>query len=112
MGGFHLGKKELSEGDAIKLIHSGLDQVINFLDNSWDYNKGESEVRMGKALKEGDYRKRAFLMTRIDGRTKASAAKQIDESLSRLRTDHVDLLQFHEVILFEDPTGFFSRWSN
>ena len=109
MGGFHLGKKELSEGDAIKLIHSGLDQGLNFMDNSWDYNKGESEVRMGKALKEGDYRKRAFLMTKIDGRTKESAAQQIDESLKRLQTDHVDLLQFHEVIRYEDPDRIFSE---
>ena len=109
MGGFHLGKKDLSESEAIKLIHSGLDQGINFLDNSWDYNKGESEVRMGKALKESDYRKRAFLMTKIDGRTKQAAAKQIDESLKRLQTDHVDLLQFHEVIRFDDPDRIFSE---
>jgi aryl-alcohol dehydrogenase-like predicted oxidoreductase len=108
MGGFHLGKKELSDSDATKLIHSGLDQGLNFLDNSWDYNKGESEVRMGKALKEGGYRQRAFLMTKIDGRTKESAAEQIDESLKRLKTDHVDLLQFHEVIRYEDPDRIFA----
>ena len=109
MGGFHLGKKDLSEKDAIKLIHSGLDQGLNFLDNSWDYNKGESEVRMGKALKTGGYRDRAFLMTKIDGRTKESAAEQIDESLSRLKVDHVDLLQFHEVIRYEDPDRIFGE---
>jgi aryl-alcohol dehydrogenase-like predicted oxidoreductase len=109
MGGFHLGKKDLSEGDAIKLVHSGMDQGINFMDNCWDYNKGVSEERMGKALKEGDYRKRAFLMTKIDGRTKEAAAKQIAESLKRLQTDHVDLLQFHEVIRYEDPDRIFSE---
>ncbi len=109
MGGFHLGKKEVEESVAIKLVHSGLDQGINFLDNSWDYNKGESEIRMGKALKDGGYRQRAFLMTKIDGRTKEEAAKQINESLKRLQTDHVDLLQFHEVIRFDDPDRIFAQ---
>jgi aryl-alcohol dehydrogenase-like predicted oxidoreductase len=108
LGGFHLGKKEITEKEAIKLIHSGLDQGINFLDNSWDYNDGESEVRMGKALKDADYRKRAFLMTKIDGRTKDSANRQIDESLRRLKTDCVDLLQFHEVIRYDDPDRIFA----
>ena len=107
MGGFHLGKPHLSESDAIKLIHSGIDRGINFMDNSWDYNEGESERRMGKALKQDGYRNHAFLMTKIDGRTKDSAAKQIDESLSRLQTDHVDLLQFHEIIRFDDPDRIF-----
>jgi aryl-alcohol dehydrogenase-like predicted oxidoreductase len=109
MGGFHLGKPAISESESIKLIHSGVDHGINFLDNSWDYNDGESEKRMGKALKEGDYRKRVFLMTKIDGRTKEAASKQIDESLKRLQTDHVDLLQFHEVIRYDDPDRIFSE---
>jgi aryl-alcohol dehydrogenase-like predicted oxidoreductase len=109
MGGFHLGKPEISESDAIRLIHKGVDHGLNFMDNCWDYNKGESEKRMGNALKESGYRKRAFLMTKIDGRTKESAAKQIDESLSRLQTDHVDLLQFHEVIRFDDPDRIFAQ---
>jgi uncharacterized protein len=109
MGGFHLGKKEVEESVAIKLVHSGLDRGLNFLDNSWDYNKGESEIRVGKALKDGGYRKKAFLMTKIDGRTKEEAAKQIDESLKRLQTDHVDLLQFHEVIRYDDPDRIFAK---
>ncbi len=109
MGGFHLGKKDLDESAAIKLIHSGLDEGINFLDNSWDYNNGESELRMGKALKQGGYRERAFLMTKIDGRTSEEAAKQIDESLKRLQTDRVDLLQFHEIIRFEDADRIFAK---
>jgi uncharacterized protein len=109
MGGFHLGKPTLSEKEAIELIHAGLDRGINFLDNSWDYNEGESERRMGKALQPDGYRQRAFLMTKVDGRTKDSAAKQIDESLKRLQTDHVDLLQFHEVIRFEDPDRIFTK---
>ena len=109
MGGFHLGRPGINESDAIKLIHSGVDRGINFLDNSWDYNNGDSENRMGKALKQGDYRKRVFLMTKIDGRTKEAAAQQIDESLKRLQTDHVDLLQFHEIIRYDDADRIFSE---
>ncbi len=109
MGGFHLGRPNVSESEAIKLIHSGVDRGINFLDNSWDYNDGASEKRMGKALKQDGYRKRVFLMTKIDGRTKEAAAKQIEESLTRLQTDHVDLLQFHEVIRYDDPDRIFSE---
>ena len=77
------------------------------MDNCWDYHDGESEVRMGKALRDG-YRQKVFLMTKIDGRTKALAAKQIDESLKRLQTDHVDLMQFHEIIRLEDPDRIFA----
>ena len=109
MGGFHLGKPGLSDADAIKLIHAGVDRGINFLDNSWDYNDGESERRMGKALHQNNSRGRVFLMTKIDGRTKESAAKQTHESLQRLQTDHVDLLQFHEIIRFEDPDRIFAE---
>jgi aryl-alcohol dehydrogenase-like predicted oxidoreductase len=109
MGGYHLGFKSLSASDAIQLIHSGVDHGINFLDNSWDYNKGESERRMGRALKQSGYRNRVFLMTKIDGRTKDSAAKQIDESLRRLRTDRIDLVQFHEIIRFDDPDRIFAQ---
>jgi len=108
MGGFHLGKPHLSELDSIKLIHAGMDRGINFLDNSWDYNDGESERRMGKALRQNNSRGRAFLMTKIDGRTKESAAEQMQESLQRLQTDYVDLMQFHEIIRFEDADRVFS----
>lgn len=78
------------------------------MDNCWDYNDGVSEIRMGKAL-AGGYRNKVFLMTKIDGRTKAAAAQQIDESLQRLQTDHVDLMQFHEVIRLEDPDRIFAE---
>ncbi|MBV8068898.1 MAG: aldo/keto reductase [Acidobacteriaceae bacterium] len=108
MGGYHLGKPNLTEAEAIKLIHAGIERGINFLDNSWDYNEGESERRMGKALRQNNSRERVFLMTKIDGRTKESAAKQIDESLQRLETEYVDLVQFHEIIRFEDPDRIFS----
>ncbi len=107
VGGYHLGRPGLSADDGIRIVRKALDEGINFLDNCWDYNSGESEVRMGNALREG-YRQKAFLMTKIDGRDKVTAAKQINESLQRLQTDHVDLLQFHEVIRDSDPDRIFA----
>ena len=105
IGGYHLGK-QADPSESIAIIRKALDEGINFLDNCWDYNGGESEIRMGKALQDG-YRDKAFLMTKIDGRTKSSAASQIEESLRRLQTDHLDLLQFHEVIRDTDPNRVF-----
>src|SRR5256885_10405659 len=107
MGGFHIGQRALTDDDSVRLIRSAIDRGINFMDNSWDYNEGQSEIRMGKAL-QGGYRAKVFLMTKIDGRTKEEAAKQIDESLKRLQTDHLDLLQHHEIIRFEDPDRIFA----
>jgi uncharacterized protein len=108
IGGFHLGAPSVDEQVAIRIIRTALDSGINFLDNCWDYNNGESEVRMGKALKDG-YRQKAFLMTKIDGQTKAAAERQINDSLHRLQTDHIDLLQFHEVIRDTDPARIFGK---
>jgi predicted aldo/keto reductase-like oxidoreductase len=108
LGGYHIGKPGLSEADSIKIIRSAIDRGINFMDNCWDYNNGTSEIRMGKALQEGD-RQKVFLMTKIDGRTRQEAARQIDESLKRLQTDHIDLLQHHEVIRPEDPDRIFGE---
>jgi len=107
LGGFHIGMN-ISESDAIQLVRTAIDRGINFMDNSWDYNNGDSEIRMGKALRDG-YRQKVFLMTKLDGRTKEAAAKQIDESLQRLQTDHVDLIQHHEVIRYEDPDRIFAE---
>jgi uncharacterized protein len=109
MGGFHIGNPKLQEADAIKLIHSGIDRGITFMDNSWDYNEGQSEIRMGKALSQGGYRQKVVLMTKIDGRTKEEAARQIETSLQRLQTDHLDVLQHHEVIRFDDPDRIFAK---
>jgi uncharacterized protein len=105
IGGYHIGTP--SEQDAIRILRMALDNGVNFLDNCWDYNGGVSEERMGRALRDG-YRAKAFLMTKIDGHTKAAATKQLDESLRRLQTDHVDLLQFHEVIRDTDPDHIFA----
>lgn len=108
LGGYHIGRASIPEQDAIRLIRQAIDSGITFLDNCWDYNDGQSEIRMGKALADG-YRQKVLLMTKIDGRTKVAAAQQIDESLQRLQTDHVDLMQVHEVIRMEDPDRIFAE---
>jgi predicted aldo/keto reductase-like oxidoreductase len=105
VGGAHIGR--VSEQESLQIVRAALDRGINFLDNSWDYNDGKSEEWMGKALKDG-YRQKAFLMTKIDGRTKESARKQLDESLKRLQVDHIDLLQFHEIIRMNDADRIFA----
>ena len=105
LGGYHIGR--LDEYDAIRLVRRAIDAGITFMDNCWDYNNGESEIRMGKALRDG-YREKVLLMTKIDGRTKTAAARQIEESLKRLQTDHIDLLQHHEIIRLEDPDRVFA----
>src|SRR5208283_4307719 len=106
LGGYHIGIPQ-EEQESIRLIRSAIDRGINFMDNSWDYMDGKCEVLMGQALRDG-YRQKAFLMTKFDGRTKAATAKQIDESLARLQTDHIDLIQYHENIRLEDPDRFFA----
>ena len=106
LGGYHVGLQR-DEELSLRIIRSAIDRGVNFMDNCWDYNGGDSEVRMGKALRDG-YRAKVFLMTKIDGRTKALAAKQIEECLQRLQTDHIDLLQFHEIVRLTDPDGVFA----
>jgi len=104
--GYHLGRP--TEAEAIKIVRTAADNGITFMDNCWDYNDGDSEVRMGKALRDG-YRQKVFLMTKIDGRDAKTAAQQIDQSLQRFETDHIDLLQFHEVIRMNDPERIFAQ---
>src|SRR5207253_1213379 len=106
VGGWHLGLKTVDEQLAIRIVRSAIDRGINFLDNSWDYNEGASEMRMGKALRDS-YRQKVFLMTKIDGRSKGEAARQLNESLRRLQTDRIDLVQHHEVLRYEDPHRIF-----
>jgi aryl-alcohol dehydrogenase-like predicted oxidoreductase len=108
VGGWHLSLKHVDEDLSLRIVRTAIDRGVNFMDNSWDYNDGESERRMGKALADG-YRERAFLMTKIDGRTKQEASKQLDESLRRLRVDCIDLVQHHEVIRYEDPHRIFDE---
>ncbi len=106
LGGWHLGLSHVDEALSIRIVRSAIDRGITFMDNSWDYNDGASEKRMGKALRDG-YRNKVTLMTKIDGRSKQEASKQLDESLKRFQTDRIDLVQHHEVIRFDDPHRIF-----
>jgi len=106
MGGYHLGKQP-EASQSIQLMHAGIDRGITFMDNCWDYNDGISEVRMGQALRNG-YRQKVFLMTKMDGRTAVEYNKQLEQSLGRLQTDMIDLVQFHEIIRLEDPDRIFA----
>ena len=106
LGGYHIGKQS-SADESIHLIRQAIDRGITFMDNCWDYNDGISEVRMGQALRDG-YRSKVFLMTKVDGRTKESYNKQLEQSMGRLQTDVIDLVQFHEIIRMEDPDRIFA----
>ena len=108
LGGWHIGLPTVDEKLGIRIVHSAIDHGITFMDNSWDYNNGISEVRMGRAL-QGGKRQQVFLMTKIDGRTKKEAATQIEQSLERLQTDCIDLVQHHEILRFEDPNRIFAE---
>ncbi len=108
LGGWHIGLKKVSEKLSLRIVRTAIDRGINFMDNSWDYNEGKSEIRMGKALRDG-YRDKVFLMTKIDGRSQKEAAKQLDQSLKRLKTDRIDLVQHHEILRYEDPYRIFDK---
>lgn len=107
IGGYHLAVPGVDEALAIRIVRTALERGVTFLDNCWDYHDGESERRMGRALRDGA-RERAYVMTKIDGRSKAEAARQLDESLRRLQVECIDLVQHHEVIRFEDPHRIFA----
>jgi len=108
LGGWHLALKHVDEPLAFRIIRAAIDRGINFMDNCWDYNEGASEIRMGKALRDG-YHDKAFLMTKIDGRSKKEAARQLDESLRRMKVDCIDLVQHHEILRYEDPHRIFDE---
>ena len=107
VGGHHIGRQK-EEKESIAIIRAAIDAGVTFMDNCWDYHDGGSEIRMGKALQDG-YRKKVFLMTKIDGRTRQAAAQQLDQCLERLQTDVIDLLQFHEILRMEDPDRIFAK---
>jgi predicted aldo/keto reductase-like oxidoreductase len=106
VGGWHLGFSYVDEALAVRIVRTAIDRGVTFMDNSWDYNGGVSEERMGKALRDG-YRKKVLLMTKIDGRSREAATRQLDESLRRLQTDCIDVVQHHEVLRFDDPHRIF-----
>ena len=107
LGGAHIGFSGVSDADSERIVRTAIDNGINFMDNCWDYNGGESEIRMGNALRDG-YREKVFLMTKLDGHDAKTATVQLDESLRRLKVDHIDLIQFHEVIRMDDPEKIFA----
>jgi predicted aldo/keto reductase-like oxidoreductase len=107
IGGAHIGESYVPEAVGIQIIRTALDAGVTFLDNCWDYNKGVSEIRMGMALRDG-YRDKAFLMTKTDGRDAATATAQIEESLRRLGTDHLDLIQLHDIHDMSEPDKVFA----
>jgi aryl-alcohol dehydrogenase-like predicted oxidoreductase len=106
LGGWHLGIKTVDEDLSVRIMHRAVERGINFFDNCWDYNEGASETRMGRFLKEGK-RDHVFLMTKIDGRNKQEATRQLDESLKRLGVETIDLVQHHEILRYEDPDRIF-----
>jgi aryl-alcohol dehydrogenase-like predicted oxidoreductase len=108
LGGWHLGLERVDEQLSFRIIRTAIDRGINFLDNCWDYNDGASETRMGRALRDG-YRQKVFLMTKIDGRSYAEAMRQLDQSLERLQTDCIDLVQHHEILRYDDPHRIFDE---
>lgn len=107
LGGYHLGTPA-TEREAIRIVHAAVDAGITFLDNAWEYHKGRSEVRLGKAIK--DRRGRVFLMTKVctHGRDARTAMLQLEQSLRRLQTDHLDLWQIHECAYYNDPERHFA----
>jgi len=106
LGGFHIGIPK-DDSEATRIMHAAIDGGITFFDNCWDYNEGKSEERMGRALSDGK-RQKVFLMTKLDGRNRKAAAEQLEQSLRRLRTDVIDLVQIHEVIREKDPAHCFA----
>ncbi|WP_422930692.1 aldo/keto reductase [Singulisphaera sp. PoT] len=99
--------QKMSEKESLALIHRAVDEGITFMDNAWDYHDGLAEERMGKALAEGGRRDKVFLMTKCCGRTAKDAQSNLEDSLRRLKTDHLDLWQFHEIVYDNDPDWIF-----
>jgi aryl-alcohol dehydrogenase-like predicted oxidoreductase len=108
LGGYHLGKAKTA-AEAVRIVHEAIDAGINFLDNAWEYHDGESELRMGRAI--ADRRELVFLMTKVctHGRDAHLAMRQLEQSLRRLRTDHLDLWQIHECVYYNDPERHFAK---
>jgi aryl-alcohol dehydrogenase-like predicted oxidoreductase len=102
LGGWHIGTVK-DEAEAIRIMHSAIDEGVTFFDNAWDYHNGRSEELMGKALASGGRRKRVFLMTKNCERDYEGSMRNLEESLRRLKTDYVDLWQFHEMVYDNDP---------
>jgi predicted aldo/keto reductase-like oxidoreductase len=108
LGGWHIGAVE-NKDEAIKIMHAAIDEGMTFFDNAWDYHDGGSEEIMGRALSEGGKRDKVFLMTKNCERDYEGSKRGLDESLKRLKTDHLDLWQFHEMVYDSDPDWVFEK---
>ena len=116
LGGYSLGERP-DYKEAEQIVHEAIDAGVNFFDNAWEYHDGRSEEWMGRALK--GRRDKVFLMTKVctHGRDKKVAMQQLEESLKRLQTDHLDLWQIHEVVYDNDPdctsprAAWWRRWT-
>jgi aryl-alcohol dehydrogenase-like predicted oxidoreductase len=108
LGGWHIGSVK-NDNEAIKIMHTAIDEGLTFFDNAWDYHDGRSEELMGKALADGNRRDKVFLMTKNCGRDAKEVAKHLEDSLRRLKTDHIDLVQFHEINYDNDPEWIVER---
>jgi aryl-alcohol dehydrogenase-like predicted oxidoreductase len=95
--------------EAIQLVHAAIEGGISFFDNCWEYWNGRAEDWLGRALR--GRRDKVFLMTKVctHGRDKQVGLKQLEESLKRLQTEHLDLWQIHEVVYENDPDLHFAR---
>ncbi len=108
IGGWHIGVIK-DESEAIRIVHAAIGEGINFFDNAWDYQNGHAEEVMGKALAMDGKRNKIFLMTKNCERDYAGSMKNLDDSLRRLQTDHLDLWQFHELVYDNDPDWIFEK---
>lgn len=108
LGGWHIGAVK-DDNEAVRIMHAAIDGGMTFFDNAWDYHNGHSEEVMGKALAMDGKRKQVFLMTKNCERDYAGSMRNLDESLKRLKTDHLDLWQFHECVYDNDPDWIFEK---
>ena len=108
LGGWHIGAVQ-EKAEAVRIMHAAIDDGITFFDNAWDYHDGRSEEWMGEALAQGGKRSKVFLMTKNCERDYAGSMKNLEDSLRRLRTDHLDLWQFHEMVYDNDPDWVFDK---
>jgi uncharacterized protein len=109
LGGWHIGQPAIGDAEAERIMHAAIDNGLTFFDNAWDYHEGRSEEIMGNALATGGRRQKVFLMTKNCGRDAAHSKQHLEDSLRRLKTDVIDLWQFHEINYDNDPDWIVER---
>ena len=108
LGGWHIGSLK-DDNEAIRIMHAAIDEGMTFFDNAWDYHNGRSEELMGRALAQDGRRKKVFLMTKNCNRDYAGSMQCLEDSLRRMKTDYLDLWQFHEMVYDNDPDWVFEK---